>query len=895
MNFKSYFLSALVAFSSFAAVAQTPVWTQLPGSPSGTARNDDIYFTDATNGWTARGTSGIHKTTDGGKTWTQVLTKPGTHFRSIGFLTPTHGFAGNLGVGSYDNNVSDTNVLYETTNGGLNWQVFPGLSEAGMKGFCALYVLDSQHIYGGGRVRGPAHFVKSEDGGTNWTVQNLTTAGVMGGIMDVYFKDPTNGFVVGMDTNAYNTCAAPFYHGAIARTTNGGTTWEAVANSGVNCSYFWKMSWPSPQVGYASLQQNGASSSLIFFKTTDGGASWSSNSIPYSAIGVSTFFLQGIGFISANEGWVGGASSTTPYQNNFLHTTDGGATWEKIGYNDSRSINRIRFYPKFAVASGAKLHIYRVPLLINAQPLSQTNAIGSTVTLIVEAQGTAPLEYQWRFNSVNISNAITNSYSIANFQTTNAGNYDVVISDYSGSVTSSVAALSFNGATAPPVVTTQPQSQTVLQGSNVTFSVTASGNAPLVYQWNFEESIIPGATNDFLSLSNVQPANSGNYFATVTNAGGSVNSSNAVLTVLSTPNILFSRDFDNFVSPLLVTNVGTTNGYKIVFRSTSSVVDFKAIFGFDYSTVTYPTTIPSAPHSLNGTTKGLLLTVNKDAISAAAAVNLYPTNQFFSGDFALKFDMWINWANINTSTEHTLFGINHSGNITNRVGQSPSDGLFFAVEGEADSSTTSTSLRNYSVFRGGGTSAPVLLITNNFAFGPTPLLGARFDNTDAGFQNLFPAQTFAGYGSVPAGIAGLRWISGEVRQENNLITWLMNGVAIAQYTNTFAYTNGNILLGYNDYYDSTGDSNNFVVFDNIRVERTVLSPVTLLSPKIQSDSFSFKFASELYETYTVQRATDLTSADWTTYTNVVGDGAMKTMLLPISPEASQQYYRVVRP
>ena len=56
-----------------------------------------------------------------------------------------------------------------------------------MKGFCAMYVLDSQHIYGGGRVRGPAFFAKSEDGGTNWTSVSLTAQGVMNGIMDVYF------------------------------------------------------------------------------------------------------------------------------------------------------------------------------------------------------------------------------------------------------------------------------------------------------------------------------------------------------------------------------------------------------------------------------------------------------------------------------------------------------------------------------------------------------------------------------------------------------------------------------------------------------------------------------------------------------------------------------------
>ena len=68
-------------------------------------------------------------------------------------------------------------------------------------------------------MRGPAFVIKSTDGGNNWTKQNLTASNVMNGIMDIYFRDPTNGWVVGMNTNQY---AAPPYYGCIARTTNAG-------------------------------------------------------------------------------------------------------------------------------------------------------------------------------------------------------------------------------------------------------------------------------------------------------------------------------------------------------------------------------------------------------------------------------------------------------------------------------------------------------------------------------------------------------------------------------------------------------------------------------------------------------------------------------------------------
>ena len=324
------------------------VWTQFPGSPVGDGgngdgtRSDDIYFVDQNTGWASRDTE-ILKTTNGGTTWNLMYLAPtNAHFRSISFLTATHGFAGNLGPGSYDGNVTDTNVLYETFDGGTSWHVFQGLNQQGMKGFCAMYVYDSQHIFGGGRVRGPAFFVKSNDGGTNWTVVNLTAAGVMNGIMDVYFQDLTNGWVCGMDTNSYSSSCSPTYHGCIAHTTNGGLTWTPVVNSPLGCCYFWKMAWPSSQVGYTSLQQNGTISSIIYYKTTNGGQTWVSNAVPISVVGNCAFYLQGIGFSDTNTGWMGGGACST-YQESFVQTTDGGNTWTPAGYFDTTHMNRLRF------------------------------------------------------------------------------------------------------------------------------------------------------------------------------------------------------------------------------------------------------------------------------------------------------------------------------------------------------------------------------------------------------------------------------------------------------------------------------------------------------------------------------------------------------------------------
>jgi len=80
-------------------------------------------------------------------------------------------------------------------------------------------------------------------------------------------------------------------------------------------------------------------------------------------------------------------------------------------------------------------------------------------------------------------------------------------------------------------ITTQPQSQSVAVGSNATFTVTASGATPLSYQWRFNGTAIPGATNTILTLANAQPSNAGSYSVVVSNVAGTVTSASALLTV----------------------------------------------------------------------------------------------------------------------------------------------------------------------------------------------------------------------------------------------------------------------------------------------------------------------------------------------------------------------------
>jgi hypothetical protein len=86
-----------------------------------------------------------------------------------------------------------------------------------------------------------------------------------------------------------------------------------------------------------------------------------------------------------------------------------------------------------------------------------------------------------------------------------------------------------------PYIFVQPTNQVVTVGANVSLSVVASGTPPLAYQWLFNGTNVAGAVTSTLTLTNVQDYDGGSYAVVVTNAYGTVTSTNAVLTVNPPP------------------------------------------------------------------------------------------------------------------------------------------------------------------------------------------------------------------------------------------------------------------------------------------------------------------------------------------------------------------------
>lgn len=89
--------------------------------------------------------------------------------------------------------------------------------------------------------------------------------------------------------------------------------------------------------------------------------------------------------------------------------------------------------------------------------------------------------------------------------------------------------------TNPPAIVTQPASQTVVTGNAASFSVLASGAAPLSYQWRKDGGDLAGATASNFNLAAAQTNDAGSYAVVITNLYGSITSAPAVLTVVSLP------------------------------------------------------------------------------------------------------------------------------------------------------------------------------------------------------------------------------------------------------------------------------------------------------------------------------------------------------------------------
>ena len=179
---------------------------------------------------------------------------------------------------------------------------------------------------------------------------------------------------------------------------------------------------------------------------------------------------------------------------------------------------------------------------ITTQPASQTVIAGKTASFAVAATGTAPLTYQWSKNGAAISGATSSTYTTpAETTADNNAQFTVAVSNSAGSATSNAAVLTVTSPAVAPAITTQPASQSVIAGKTASFTVAATGTAPLTYQWSKNGTAISGATSStYTTPAETTADNNAQFTVAVSNSAGSVTSNAAILTVSASTLLLNS-------------------------------------------------------------------------------------------------------------------------------------------------------------------------------------------------------------------------------------------------------------------------------------------------------------------------------------------------------------------
>ncbi len=262
------------------------------------------------------------------------------------------------------------------------------------------------------------------------------------------------------------------------------------------------------------------------------------------------------------------------------------------------------------------------PTTITAAPQSATVPEGSTASFSVVAEGSGTLRYQWRKDGSPISGATAATHTTAvNTLADSGALYTVIVSGDGGTATSAAAVLTV--AARAPVITQQPQPVSVSTGASATFSVQATGSAPLIYQWARNGVDIVGATADSYVTPPAQATDDGaTYRVTVRNTGGVAESAGAALTVTPAP-----------TPPTLaagpqaaIVNVGQAATFTVNAQGSAPLryqwqKNGTALMGATASTYT----TPAAVFGDNGTSYAVLVSNDVgEVLSASATLTVLP-------------------------------------------------------------------------------------------------------------------------------------------------------------------------------------------------------------------------------------------------------------------------------
>lgn len=449
---------------------------------------------------------GAAKSTDGGQSWNAINTGLLNTFLNCLVINPQS--TGTLYAGTGGDGV------FKSTNGGQNWAASnSGIADATIWSL-AVDPATPATIYAGTSNAG---VYRSTDSGQSWAARNsgISTAAVLS---------------VALSGTGPTAVYAGTYGNGVYKSTDGGQNWAVKNNGLTNLNVYWLAADPhSPATLYAGTVGGGA------LKTTNGGDNWAEINL------------------GLTNSWVFGLSVDPQTSNTVYAATVGDGVFKSVNAGQNWSpINTGLADPvvwslAITAQNPPKLHagtsttVYSCATCpactgpsISTHPQSAGITSGQTAALSVTATGSLPLAYQWyQGNSPTTTNPIsgaTNSgYTTPALTVTTS--FWVKVSNTCGAANSNTATITV---CQPPAISVHPQNKTIGSGQTTALSVTATGSAPLVYQWYQGSSPntanpISGATNSGYTTPALTATAS--YWVRVTNGCGTANSNTATVTV----------------------------------------------------------------------------------------------------------------------------------------------------------------------------------------------------------------------------------------------------------------------------------------------------------------------------------------------------------------------------
>ena len=263
-----------------------------------------VWFKDAANGLCVGGASRgsiAARTADSGRTWVPIDIPCGATLNSL------------AGSGNTVTATGASGVIMQTTDFGASWELRSGIPGT------TLYDLQfptASTAFGAGF---DGLFVKTTNTGGSWKASFAFASKMSPNFNDIYFVNGTMGFVTGS-------------YRMVFKTTNAGSSWTmvlpdttaaTVSNYGIH--------FVNDNLGFVVGQLS--STNGVVYKTTDGGATWSTKPAVVAKA------LRGVAFGSSTVGAVVGAGRVASF------TTDGGSTWSAATFNNvpaARSVSTLR-------------------------------------------------------------------------------------------------------------------------------------------------------------------------------------------------------------------------------------------------------------------------------------------------------------------------------------------------------------------------------------------------------------------------------------------------------------------------------------------------------------------------------------------------------------------------